>query len=125
MARLLYLVVIAKFKYSCYELFPHLPCPLDVAPSDFFLFPNSTKCHGRNIFESNDEIIVQMNAYFEDLYKDYLKVVKNWRYVGRCVWSSNEKNFIIRILCFIQKVTDYSTSPVIKDCLPMISIILR
>ena len=43
-----------------------LPHPPDLASSDFFLFPNlKTNLHGRN-FESNEDVIDEVNEYFGD-----------------------------------------------------------
>ena len=42
-----------------------------LAPSDFFLFPNLEKCFGGQRFTSKEEVIVQTEAYFEDLPKSF------------------------------------------------------
>ena len=52
-----------------YELLPHLPYSPDLAPSEYFLFPNLNEWLGGQRFGSNDEIILQTNTYFEDLDK--------------------------------------------------------
>ena len=54
-----------------YELVPHPPYSPDLAPCDYFLFPNLKKWLGGKRFSSNDEIIDQKNAYFKDLEKSY------------------------------------------------------
>ena len=59
----------AKFHEFRYELLPHPPYSPDLAPSDHFLFSNLQKWLGGKRFYSNDEIISQKNAYFEDLEK--------------------------------------------------------
>ena len=69
--------------YERYELLPHPQYFPDLAPSDYFLFPNLNKWLGGNRFYSNDEIISQTNTYFEDLEKSYLlegiqKLEKRW-----------------------------------------------
>ena len=51
-----------------FELLQHSP---DLALSDFFLFPNSKKWNGGQRFTSNEEVIAQTDAYFEDLPKSY------------------------------------------------------
>ena len=50
-----------------FELLQH---PLDLASIDFF-FPNLKKCFGRQRFTSNEEVIAQTDAYFEDHPKSY------------------------------------------------------
>ena len=61
----------AKLYELGYELVPHLPYSPDLAPSDYFLFPNLKKWLGGKRFSSNDEIIDQTNAYIKDLEKSY------------------------------------------------------
>ena len=66
-----------------YELLPHPPYSPDLAPTDYFLFPNLKKWLGRKRFYANDKIISQTNTYFEDLEKSYFlegiqKLEKNW-----------------------------------------------
>ena len=76
-------VSMAKFHELRYELLPHPPYSPDLAPSDYFLFPNLKKWLGGKRFYSNDEIISQTNTYFEDLEKSYFlegiqKLEKRW-----------------------------------------------
>lgn len=70
-----------------YELMPHPPYSPDLAPCDFFLFPNLKKWLGGKRFASNEEVIAETNAYFEEFDKSYylegLKKLENrWT---RCV----------------------------------------
>lgn len=53
-----------------YELFLHPPSSPDFSFSDFFLFPNLKQLGGKR-FGSNNKVIAQTNAYFEDLDKSY------------------------------------------------------
>lgn len=53
-----------RFELLPHTLYSYLP---DLAPSDYFLFPNMTKCLAGRKFTSNEEIIVEVNAYFEGL----------------------------------------------------------
>jgi len=46
-----------------------------LARSDLFLFPNLKKWLGGQRFTSNEEIIAQTNAYFEDFPKSYFGTV--------------------------------------------------
>ena len=65
-----------------YELLPYPPYSPDLAPSDYFLFPKLKKWLGGKRFDSNDNIISQTKAYFEDFEKSYfLEGIKNWRNV--------------------------------------------
>ena len=64
-----------------YELLPHSPYSPDLAPCDFFLFPNLKKSLAGQKFESNEEVIAATEAYFADLQKtdfsDGLKKLKH------------------------------------------------
>lgn len=66
-----------------YELLPHPPYSPDLAPCDYFLFPNLKKWLGGKKFGSNEEIISSTNAYFEGFKKSYFsegieKLEKRW-----------------------------------------------
>ena len=61
----------AKLVELGYELLPHLPYSPDLAPCDFFLFPNLKKSLAGQKFESNQEVIAVTEAYFADLQKTY------------------------------------------------------
>jgi len=61
----------AKIEQLKFELVDHPPYSPDLAPSDFFLFPNLKKWLAGQRFSSNEEVIDQTNAYFEDLPKSY------------------------------------------------------
>jgi len=54
-----------------YELLPHPPYSLDLAPFDFFLFPNLKKSLAGQKFSSNEEVVAATEAYFADLEKKY------------------------------------------------------
>ena len=54
-----------------YELLPHPPYSPDLAPCDFFLFPNLKKSLAGQKFQSNEEVIAATEAYFADLEKTY------------------------------------------------------
>ena len=80
-------VFMAKFHEIRHELLPPQPYFPDLAPIDYFLFPNFKKWLGEKRFYSNDEIISQTNTYFEDLEKAYFlegiqKLEKRWT---RCI----------------------------------------
>ena len=50
-----------------YKLPPHPPYSPDLAPCDFFLFPNWKKSLVGHKFELNEEVIRATEAYFADL----------------------------------------------------------
>ena len=54
-----------------FELLQHPLYSPDLAPSDFFLFPNLKKWLGEQPFMSN-EVIAQTDSYYEDLPKSYI-----------------------------------------------------
>lgn len=64
-------VATAKLAELRYELLPHPPYSPDLAPCDYFLFPNMKKWLGGKRFSSNEEIIDATNAYFAEFEKSY------------------------------------------------------
>ena len=66
--RLLNAVSMAKIMELKFELLQHPP---DLSPNDFFLFPNLKKWLVGQQFTSNEEVIAQWDAYFEDITKSY------------------------------------------------------
>ncbi|GBP84565.1 Histone-lysine N-methyltransferase SETMAR [Eumeta japonica] len=77
------LVPMAKIHELRYELLPHPAYSPDLAPCDYYLFPNLKKWLGGKRFESNEEVITETNAYFESLEKIYYlegikKLEKRW-----------------------------------------------
>lgn len=77
------IVAMSKFKELKYKLLPHPPYSPDLAPCDYFLFPNLKKWLGGQKFSSNEEVISETNAYFEGLEQFYflegiLKLEKRW-----------------------------------------------
>ena len=63
-------VATAKLLELGYELLPHPPYSPDLAPCDFFLFPNLKKSLAGQKFQSNEEVIAATEAY-ADLQKTY------------------------------------------------------
>ena len=59
-------IATAKLVELRYELLPHPPYSPDLAPCDFFLFPNMKKWLGGKRFTSNEEVIAASEAYFAD-----------------------------------------------------------
>lgn len=64
-------IAMEKLQGLGYKLLPHPPYSPDLAPSDYYLFPNLKKWLGGKRFESNDEVITETNAYFEGLDQSY------------------------------------------------------
>lgn len=74
-------VATAKLVELGYELLPHPPYSPDLAPCDFFLFPNMKKWLGGKRFTSNEEVIAETEAYFAELDKlYYLEGLKKLEY---------------------------------------------
>ena len=65
-------VAMAKLHELGYELIPHPPYSPDLAPCDFFLFPNLKTWLGGKKFSSNEKVIVAVNKYFADFETAYL-----------------------------------------------------
>jgi transposase len=63
-------VVAAKLMELGFQLVPHPPYSPDLAPSDYYLFPNMKKWLARRS-DSNEEVIVETNAYFAELCQSY------------------------------------------------------
>lgn len=64
-------VAMAKLVELRYELLPHPPYSPDLAPCDFFLFPNLKKSLAGNRYGSNEEVIAATEAYFAEFDKNY------------------------------------------------------
>lgn len=54
-----------------FQLVSYSPYFLDLAPSDYYLFPNMKKWLAGKRFYPNEEVIAEINGYFSDLYKSY------------------------------------------------------
>lgn len=61
----------AKLEQLGYELVLHPAYSPDLAPSDYYLFPNLKRFLQGKRFYSNDEVERETNAYFEGLSKSY------------------------------------------------------
>ena len=75
----------AKFNEFRYELLPHPAYSPDLAPCDYFLFPNLKKWFGGKRFITREHLIAETEAYFEELDKSYYSAWKSWRIVGSSV----------------------------------------
>ena len=77
------LATMAKLNELSFELLPHPPYSLDMAPSDYYLFVDLKKMLRGKRFYSNEEVITETNAYFEakdkSFYKKGIKMLeKRW-----------------------------------------------
>lgn len=73
-------IVAAKIHQLGYELLPHPPYSPDLAPCDYFLFPNLKVWLGGKRFSSNDDVISQTKGYFEEFEGSYfLEGLKKWQ----------------------------------------------
>ncbi|XP_054729335.1 histone-lysine N-methyltransferase SETMAR-like [Anastrepha obliqua] len=64
-------IVMAKLHELHYKLLPHPPYFPDLAPSDYWLFPNLKRWLQGKIFRSNEEVEWETNSYFEGLSIDH------------------------------------------------------
>ncbi|CAK9833202.1 Mariner Mos1 transposase [Anthophora retusa] len=64
-------IVAKKLLELGYQILPHPPYSPDLAPSDYYLFPNMKKRLAGKKFLSNEEVIAETNYYFADLDKSY------------------------------------------------------
>lgn len=67
------LKAMAKLNELRYELLPHPPYSPDLAPSDYYLFPNLKRWLQGKRFYSNEEVEFETDAYFEGLGADHYK----------------------------------------------------
>ncbi|KZC14057.1 Histone-lysine N-methyltransferase SETMAR [Dufourea novaeangliae] len=80
-------LTMAKFNELKYELLEHPAYSPDLAPSDYYLFPNLKKFLARKRFTSNDEAIAAVNGYFaylpESHFNDGIELLeKHW---NKCI----------------------------------------
>ncbi|KAG5313733.1 SETMR methyltransferase, partial [Acromyrmex insinuator] len=70
-----------KFNEFRYELLPHPAYSPDLAPCNYFLFPNLKKWFRGKRFTTREQLIAETDTYFEGLdksyYSDGLKKLKN------------------------------------------------
>jgi len=63
----------AKLEQLRFELVAHPPYSPDLAPSDYYLFPNLKRWLQGKRFRSNEEVIAETEAYFEGLDVSYYR----------------------------------------------------
>ena len=65
-------VAMATARDCGFELVDHPPYSPDLAPSDYFLFPNIMKKHSAGKqYQTNDEVISAIEDFFEDQDKSF------------------------------------------------------
>jgi histone-lysine N-methyltransferase SETMAR len=73
------MVAMSKLNELKFELLPHPPYSPDLAPSDFFLFPNLKKFLGGKKYGSNAEVEDAVNQYFSGLDNQFFSDgLKGW-----------------------------------------------
>ena len=84
----------AKLQELGFELLPHPPCSPDLAPSDFFLFSDLKRMLAGKKFCADEEVIEEIEAYFEAKDKSYYKngIEKLYDRYNRCI--AREGNYI-------------------------------
>ena len=89
-------VSMAKLHELKFELLPHRTYSPDLIPTDFFLFPSMKKWFARKKFESNEDVITETEAYFEEVSKSYIldglkkSLVKVYRAARKLCWKIEE-----------------------------------
>ena len=82
------LKAMVKLDQLRFELVAHPPYSPDLAPSDYYLFPNLKWLQGKR-FTSNEEVIVETEVYFEGLdvsyYRKGIEMLENryTKYIAR------------------------------------------
>ncbi|GFW24436.1 mariner transposase [Trichonephila clavipes] len=66
-------ISMAKINELKFELLPHEPYSPDLAPSDYFLFPNLKTWLSGQRFSNDEEVILVVNGYFEEQDSSYNK----------------------------------------------------
>jgi hypothetical protein len=94
-----------KLEGLYYELLEHPPCSPDLAPSDFYLFPNPKLflAGQRFFFFSNQEAIAAVEGYFAYLPKNHCRdriMALEHRWVLREIVLKNKNIFEIINLFF-------------------------
>jgi len=67
------LKAMVKLDQLRFELVAHPPYSPDLAPSDYYLFPNLKRWLQGKRFTSNEEVIAETEAYFESLDVSYYR----------------------------------------------------
>jgi len=85
-------IVAAKLHELHYEVLPHAPYSPDLAPCDYYLFPNLKKWLGGRRFTSNEEVKSETTEYFAGLEKPYFaegirKLENRWK---KCIDSQGD-----------------------------------
>ncbi|XP_023241076.1 histone-lysine N-methyltransferase SETMAR-like isoform X2 [Centruroides sculpturatus] len=68
-----FVITMAKINELRFKFLPHAPYSPDLAPSDYFLFPNLKKWLGDKRFANNEEVESAVDGYFEKLDSSHYK----------------------------------------------------
>jgi len=91
-------IAMAKINELKFELHSHAPYSPDLAPSDFFLFPNLKKWLGGKKFSTNEEVESAVDGYFPEFDGSYYTQGIEAK-SGLC-WEI-KINFFSKFLCFL------------------------
>jgi histone-lysine N-methyltransferase SETMAR len=101
-------IAMAKINELKFELLPHAPYSPDLAPSDYFLFPNSKKWLSGKRFANNEEVESAVDGYFEELdnshYTQGIEATEHrWE---KCIslkgdYVEKYRYFFPKLLCFL------------------------
>lgn len=94
-------VTAAKLHDLSFKVLPHAPYSTDLAPTNYFLFPNLKKWLTGRRFTSNDELKAETNAYFASYC-----VLKSWTVVRLNVLNCNW--IILQKCCFLCRFSNHS-----------------
>ena len=105
-------IAVAKINELKFELLPHAPCSSDLAPSDYFLFPNLKKWLDDKRFANNEEVESTVDGNFEEPnsshYKQGIEAIKHrWEkciklkadYVEKKQTMLRNKDIFFQIFC--------------------------
>ena len=78
--------LIAKFNEFRYELLPHPAYSLDLAPCDYFLFPNLKKWFGGKRFITKEQLITETGLILKSWINHIIRMAwKSWKIVGSSI----------------------------------------
>jgi histone-lysine N-methyltransferase SETMAR len=91
-----------KLRDLHYELLEHPPYSPDLAPSDFFLFPELKLFLAGQRFSSNQEAIAAVKRYFADLTKNHYRngmmaLKQRWNKCSSLKRDYVEKKIILKL----------------------------
>ena len=106
----------AKFKELNYEMLEHPAYSPDLAPTDYYLYPNLKIFLAGKRFTSNDEAIAAVNGYFANLpeshFNDGIELLeKRWNVLKfQEILLKNETYFALKNFIFIVRPRTFQTA---------------